>query len=109
MSSEQTLSRLPSYKTNDPKGWCGDIRRGAALGRPSVRNEDATYEGEIHVRRIHLCQGGYDVNHTYFGVGAPLYWYANKEGTIDCMTRAKNRAEAREIVLKHYPKAKVRR
>ena len=25
----------PDYTTNDPKGWCGDPARGAALGRPS--------------------------------------------------------------------------
>src|SRR5690606_26966366 len=28
--------KAPSYSTNDPKGWCGDPRRGAAMGRPSV-------------------------------------------------------------------------
>lgn len=26
----------PSYETHDPKGWGGDPRRGAAMGRPAV-------------------------------------------------------------------------
>ncbi len=103
------MNALPSYKDNDPKGWCGDITRGAALGRSAIRDEDSEYEGVIHLRRVRLNSGGYDRNGTYFGGGAPLYWYANKDGTIDGMTRASGREHAREIVLKEYPKAKVRR
>lgn len=109
MNSEQTPSRLPSYKTNDPIGWCGSKARGAAMGRADIVDEDAKeYAGEIHLRRIYLS-GDYDCNGTYWGCGDPLYWYANKEGTIDCMTRAKGREDARRIVLEHFPKAKVRR
>lgn len=97
------------YKTNDPRGWCGDMRRGAALGRPTIHDAPADFEGKIGVRRVYLNQGGYDPNGTYFGRGAPLYWYASEDGEIDAMTRAGDRAAAREIVLAKYPKAKIRR
>lgn len=100
---------LPSYKFNDPKGWCGNITRGAALGRSAIRKEDREYAGEIHIRRIYLDIGGYDCNGTYFGGGQPLYWCANKEGTLDYMLRAKDRIDARFQVLAEYPNAKVRR
>jgi hypothetical protein len=30
----------PSYKTHDPKGWCGDPQRGAALGRHAHKPAD---------------------------------------------------------------------
>lgn len=99
----------PDYKDNDPKGWCGDPLRGAALGRPTVNDAPRDFDGKIFLRKIRLNQGGYDANGTYFGTGDPLYWFADSEGLIDRMTRAKSRAEARAHVLREYPKAKVRR
>jgi len=97
------------YKMNDPKGWCGDPRRGAALGRPTILEAPSTFDGKITLRRIYLNSGGYDANGTYFGFGAPLYWYANEHGDIDAMLRASNREEARAKVLAKYPKARVRK
>lgn len=98
------------YTTNDPKGWCGDPTRGAALGRVAIREEDlATYAGRLHLRRVRLNSGGYDPNGTYFGLGPPLYWIANEEGTIDETTRADNRAKAKAAVQKRYPKARFYR
>ncbi len=99
---------MPDYSTYDPKGWCGDASRGAAMGRPTVKGP-ADYAGKLALRRSYIDSGGYDRNGTYFGIGAPLYWYASDDGEIDGMLRACNRASAREQVLALYPKAKVRR
>ncbi len=97
----------PSYTTNDPRGWCGDLKRGAAIGRPSDHCQG--FEGRIFLRRIRLNSGGYDPNGTYFGIGVPLYWVASEGGEVDYMLRADSRGSAREMVLVRYPLAKVRR
>jgi len=99
---------MPDYKTHDPKGWCGDPKRGAALGRPTIKG-DSSYSGPLALRRIRLDDGGYDPNGTYFGRGSPLYWYASDGGDIDGMLRARSRGLARAQVLELYPGAKVRR
>lgn len=97
-----------SYSTHDPKGWMGDPKRGAALGRPTIKGP-ADFSGRLSLRRVRINSGGYDCNGTYFGLGAPLYWYASDDGEIDGMLRASGRASARHQVLCKYPKAKVRR
>ena len=106
--AEENMS-LPDYKTNDPKGWCGDPTRGAALGRYDVHKEDKEYDDKLSLQRMRLNNGGYDENGTYFGHGKPLYWCANDASTIDFMLRAPDRSTARQAVLQLYPKAKVRR
>jgi hypothetical protein len=98
----------PNYATNDPKGWCGDPKRGAALGRPSDHGP-ADFAGKLTLRRIHLDQGGYDPNGTYFGIGAPLYWVASEDGSIDYMLRACDRANAKVMVSHRYPRARFYR
>jgi hypothetical protein len=106
----ETLSsamlEAPSYKTHDPRGWCGDPRRGAALGRPIVHDAASDFSGKLTLRRSYLDSGGYDSNGTYFGYGQPLYWYASQDGTIDGMLRAASREDAKAQVLKSYPKAR---
>jgi hypothetical protein len=99
---------MPDYNTYDPKGWCGDPSRGAELGRPTIKGP-ADYSGKLSLRKIRLCNGGYDRNGTYFGIGDPLYWYASDDGEIDGMLRAKSRKDARSQVLAMYPAAKVRK
>lgn len=99
----------PSYKTNDPRGWGGDPRRGAALGRPGVSDAPRDAAFKLVLRRVRIDSGGYDPNGTYFGIGRPIYWYANDEGTIDGTTRADDRAHARRIVLERYPNARFYR
>lgn len=94
----------PDYKANDPKGWCGDASRGAALGRATLKGT-ADHSGKLHLRRVYLNNGGYDSNGTYFGHGAPLYWYAGDEGNIDGMIRASGRTAAKAQILQQYPKA----
>ena len=97
----------PSYKTNDPRGWCGDPKRGAALGRPSLHAEEAEDVTEkLYLRRVHIDSGGYDCNGTYFGLGAPLYWCASQDGSIDYMLRADDREHAKQQVREKYPHAR---
>ena len=100
---------MPDYKTHDPKGWCGDPKRGAALGRPTVHRAPKDFNGRIYLRRIRLDSGGYDPNGTYFGAGEPLFWYSDEDGEIDGMIRALGRDWARQRVLAIYPNAKIRR
>lgn len=101
---------MPDYSANDPKGWCGDPSRGAALGRPTIQDEPKEYDGKLTLRKMRLDFGGYDKNGTYFGIGPPtLYWCANEDNTIDFMLRADDREEARDQVMKKYPNARVRR
>ena len=98
---------MPSYKTFDPRGWCGDPSRGAALGRRTIA--DGEPEGKMTLRKIPLNLGGYDPNGTYFGLGQPLYWYADEGGNVDGMLRALDRNAAKSEVLKKYPAAKFYR
>jgi len=108
----------PDYKTHDPKGWCGDPSRGAALGRYSYRG-DPDFEYKFVLRKIPLDSGGYDPNGTYFGHGDPIYWYASTnhnstddEGNlievaeVDCTIRGKNRESVKKAILEDYPRAK---
>jgi len=101
---------MPDYDVNDPKGWCGDPRRGAAMGRVDIHDEPSSFAGQLSMKRIRMCAtGDYDLLGTYWGCGDPLYWYANEEQTIDGVVRAKDREDARRQVLEKYPKAKVRK
>jgi len=96
-----------SYKTHDPKGWCGDPKRGAALGR-STWNEptEGSFAKPLVLRHVPLDSGGYDPNGTYFGHGERLYWVASADGAIDYVIRAPNRQAARAAVLEEHPKAR---
>lgn len=97
----------PSYKTHDPRGWCGDPSRGAALGRTTY-GAGKVPEGRLTLRRIRLDSGGYDRNGTYFGNDLPLYWYAGIDtdgDDIDGMLRAYDRDDAKERVRKLFPTA----
>ena len=97
---------MPSYKTNDPKGWGGNPSRGAALGRPTIAEAPRDESIKIHLRRVHLDSGGYDKNGTYFGNRIPLYWAADKEGNVDFIVVGATREAAKEQVREYYPKAK---
>lgn len=97
----------PDYKTNDPKGWGGDPKRGAALGRRTIDEPvEATFETPLVLRRVPLDSGGYDANGTYFGYPDNLYWVASSDGKIDRTLRANSRDEAKRKVRTWYPKAK---
>jgi len=98
---------LPDYKRADPKGWCGDPKRGAALGRPSIHLAPPTFSGDIFLKESELDEGGYDSLGTYFGIGPPLYWAATVDGEIDFMLRALSIEEAEKKVKERYPSAQV--
>ena len=101
------MTTQPSYSTNDPRGWCGDPSRGAALGRPTVAG---SYTGtRLRLVRTRLDSGGYDRNGTYFGIGAPLYWCASDDGDIDYILRAGDREAATRKVQERYPTARFYR
>lgn len=99
------MSNAPDYKQNDPKGWCGDIRRGAAMGRHTIKDADAEAPIKLYLRKIYLNQGGYDSNGTYFGTGTPLWWYADADGLVDAMVRASDRGTAIQMIRQAYPLA----
>ena len=100
---------MPTYQTNDPKGWCGDPSRGAALGRATIQEGDPTaFTGKLTLRKVRLDSGGYDPNGTYFGWGEPLYWCSceTDEHYIDFILRAPNRITAKRLVREDYPNAR---
>jgi len=99
---------MPSYKDNDPKGWGGDPRRGAAMGRSTVVQGDPIGKMTLRKVRMSAC-GAYDSNGTYFGTGQPLYWYADEGGNVDCVIRAEDRDKAKEFVLAEFPSARFYR
>ncbi len=95
------------YKTHDPRGWCGDPSRGAALGRPTIEPDDTTdYTGTLALRRAHIDRDGYDINGTYFGIGDPLWWVTDG-ADVDYVFRAEDRNEARAEVVARYPHATI--
>ncbi len=97
-----------NYKQNDPKGWCGDPTRGAALGRSTVDQPDEdTFAEPLAIKRVPLDRGGYDPNGTYFGTGKPLYWVGSCDGNVDRVLRASNDADALSQVEALYPEAKL--
>jgi len=104
----ERLDPLLDYNTHDPKGWCGDPSRGAALGRPMIVDKPADFEGKIYVREVRLNAGGYDRNGTYFGHYMCLYWACTADNEIDFCVRAVDRPGAVAAVRKHYAKAKFR-
>lgn len=102
----QVANRAPDYKDNDPRGWCGDPSRGAAMGRADIHAIDRSAPVKLYLRRVELDGGGYDRNGTYFGWDDPLYWYADGDGQIDAVTRATSRDDAKARILESYPNAR---
>ena len=107
---------LPSYETRDPRGWCGDPARGAALGRHSVLDADPEASIKLTLRRVRLDAGGYDALGTYWGHGDPIYWYASADGSIDATLRTPGRgvtsyerADAKAAIREIYPLARFHR
>lgn len=94
------------------RGWCGDMRRGAAMGRGS--RVPPSPVGQAHLIRVRLSSGGYAARGgAYFGHGAPLYWLyqATPDGgvTLDYTFRAESRAAAVAHVVATMPNVRVRK
>jgi hypothetical protein len=96
---------MSSYDTHDPKGWCGDPSRGAALGRPAVLGEPA---GTVTVRKSPLDRQGYDRNGTYFGAGQELFWYADEEGELDAVERAADIEDVVKVLRERFPGVEIK-
>lgn len=101
------MSRRPSYAHGDLKGWCGDPRRGAALGRGSGSwGKSASFSGYAELRRVIIDRQGYDRLGTYWGDGTPLWWCATNDHEIDFCIRSPTRESAEATVRKRYPNIK---
>lgn len=69
----------------------------------------ATSSGPVvHLERLKLNRGGYTSAGRYFGVGAPLFEYANDDYSIHGHVRAKDRTAAKAEVLAKHPGVKVK-
>lgn len=89
--------------TPDP-GYCGDIRRGASLGRRS--QTDDVPVGRFYLRRLYLNSGGYDSGGVYWGIGAPMWWACDSEGNCNLYFRStRDRADAKAVVRQSFPAA----
>lgn len=100
---------------------CPDVscRYGAPMGRGGLRG-DPSYPYQVHVFRLTMVDGAYDVGGVYWGCPGPSgamyaayaapFWdeavQADDEGLIMFM-RAKSLAEARKVVLEAYPNATI--
>ena len=83
---------------------------GASMGRPDHIAEAETV-AKIHLERIVLNTGGYDLGGAYWGHGAPLYvaWGDGAEEVQEMFLRASDREEAKEIVRGVFKNAKFYR
>jgi len=94
------------YKTNDPRGWMGDPKLGAALGRPAVVG-DPSASLTLILRQVNIDEGGYDRNGTYFGTPMTMWWYGDDGGEVDRTLRAATWDAAAAKVRALYPTATV--
>lgn len=99
---------MTTYQDRDPRGWCGDPSRGAALGRRTIDDAEAsTFDEPLLLKRVPIDRDGYDPNGTYFGTGENLYWLASEDGKIDRVFRAKSDAAAIAQAANWYTLAKI--
>lgn len=92
------------HTTPDP-GWCGDLKRGASFGRPSHAGA-APASAKFTLQRVRIDSGGYDPGGAYWGIGAPLYWYATDDGEVSSYLRASTRTGAKAKIRAMYPDAR---
>lgn len=109
-----------SYSLPASRGYMGDPRRGASMGRGNCHAADKTAPLRFYLRRVRLDADGYDGGGAYWGHGAPLY-HAQADAESLCVGgftgaerfadrpemffRARSRAEAVAEVSREYPNA----
>jgi hypothetical protein len=90
------------------RGWCGDPRRGAAMGDASRKAENA---GKLYLQRVRFVDGDYAGDGTYWGGGSPL-WCAFDGADSDATriyVRGDNRVAAIQAVCEDFPDARFLR
>lgn len=110
---------MPQYNPPDDKGYMGDRKRGASLGR-SDKNGFYNKAGEwveltvtpdakpMTLVRVRMC-GAYDSGGAYWGLGEPLYYYSDATGSIDGYVRGATRDAAKAAVRASHPNARFYR
>lgn len=90
-------------------------RYGAPMGRKSDHLSGLIIEPKdppFTLRRIRLDRGGYDGGGAYWGLGAPLFWWAvtiTEDGATDeCsgFLRARDRDDAKRLIIALHPRAR---
>jgi hypothetical protein len=101
---------LYDYALHDPKGFCGDPRRGAAMGRSCYQDHPDDYSGPIRIRHIKIGSQGYDCLGTYFGHppdSTRPYWVASPDCKIDYVILASSRSAAEKDARARWPNARI--
>ena len=84
--------------TTPDRGYMGDIRRGASLGRATRYGSEAHRKNPVlfHLRKIRLDSGGYDPSGAYWGHGGELYeaWDDGGEAYMTFRSYPSDRSEA---------------
>lgn len=98
-----------SARTLPPdRGWMGDPKRGAGIGRPTC-NPTCYPLRKFYLERVRINSQGYDSSGAYWGTGEPLYWAHDYPATHECFVRGATRAAAKEAVRQTFPKAEFHR
>jgi len=90
-------------------GWMGDPKRGASMGRQDNPSLWPNATRKFTLQRVRINSGGYDSGGAYWGIGQPLYWANCESGSIEFFFRARDRAAAKQELLKRHPGAKFYR
>lgn len=90
-------------------------RYGAPMGRTSDHLEGLiieTSDSPFTLQRVRINSGGYDSGGSYWGLGAPLYWWSvtiTEGDTVDDCSgffRARDRNAAKAHIRASHPKAR---
>lgn len=98
---------MPSVNYRLPPVCC---KRGAPMGRPAIILEPEAAV-RFHLRKMRMVAGGYDTGGAYWGASSPAFggmWHAFGDGPLyvnELFVRARNREEAKQYVLKVFPRA----
>lgn len=77
------------------------------MGRSSIRKVPPNQAVTLVLREVPVHADGYDSNGTYWGTGAPLFWYTDKKGTLEGTVRLRGGLDAaKKAILLEYPRAR---